>query len=185
MISPADKKICADKEVYAYGTAWLFQERARSLRLKLNILSWLSFGIPLLIGALLGVFDSPDILGRIKFASGILGGVLSFWGLWGLVAGWTDSLSKSERSVVANTSLREEWNEMQANISTDAPVRFAALKAKDLAQEQTDQLNGISNKDKSKMMRASLMQYQKQCAVCGTKPISMKPANNCATCSNF
>lgn len=187
MLSVIDQKICADKEVYAYGTAWLFQQRAIDFRRKLKILSWLSFGVPLLIGSLLSAFDSPNVLGTIKFISTILGGILALWGLWGLVAGWADSLAKAEGSIVANTSLREEWRELKTSNDANVNVRFAALQAKDLAREQADQLHGIAEGDKAKMMRASLMQYQMVCVNCGAKPTSMTPPRgaNCATCSNF
>lgn len=45
-------KRCAEKEIYAYGTAYIFESRSRSLRFRLRIFSFLSLAVPLSVGGI-------------------------------------------------------------------------------------------------------------------------------------
>jgi mobilome CxxCx(11)CxxC protein len=178
-------KYCREKEIYAYGTAWLFQQRSLSLRGKLKILSWLSLVVPILVGVLLGTFDSPELKAVTNIGSGLLGGILAVVGAWSVVAGWSDGLSKAERSMLANTDLCALWRDLQGYTAPDFSNRMDTLKVKDRAQESNDQLDGITLKDKACMMRAALLQYRLPCAGCGSVPTSLNPGNHkCAVCAN-
>lgn len=178
-------KFCYGKEFHAFGTKYLFEQRANSLRWNLKLLSWSSLVVPLAVATLLLSFDSVEVTFWTKLISGLLGGGLTFIGLWAVVAGWTDSLSKAERSMLANTDLVDRWHDLQVYSGPDFEGRLEVLKERDRAQEKLDQLEGVTQKDKALMMRAALFQYQKPCALCKEMPISLKPGkHNCAMCAN-
>jgi mobilome CxxCx(11)CxxC protein len=185
MPDQATIKFCFDKEFHAFGTKYLFEQRAISLRGKLKLLSWSSLVIPLAVATLLLSFDSTAVTFWTKLISGLLGGALTFIGLWAVVAGWTDSLSKAERAMLANTDLIDRWRDLQAYSGPDFDARLAVLKERDLAQEKLDQLESVTQKDKALMMRAALFQYQMPCTLCNESPKSLKPGkHNCARCAN-
>lgn len=178
-------KLCWEKEFHAFGTRHLFAQRTISLRRKLTLLSWSSLVIPLVVATLLGSFDSPSVTFWTKLISGLLGGALTIIGLWAVVAGWTDSLSKAERSMIANTELGDRWRDLQTYSGPDFDARLAALKERDRAQEQLDQLESVTQKDKALMMRAALFQYRKPCELCKQTPTSLNPGKyTCAMCAN-
>ena len=178
------QKIGWEKEFHAFGTKAFFERRANSLRTKLKLLSWASLVVPLIVGALLASFDSPAVTFWTKLISGLLAGGLSAIGLWAVVAGWTESLSKAERSMLANIDLGERWLDIQSYAGPDLEARLAALKERDRAQEQNDQLEGVSATDKVFMMRAALFHFRKPCAVCGAVPTSLNPGKSiCAMCA--
>jgi mobilome CxxCx(11)CxxC protein len=173
-----------EKEFHAFGTKAFFERRANSLRSKLKLLSWASLVVPLVVGALLASFDSPAVTFWTKLISGLLAGGLSTIGLWAVVAGWTESLSKAERSMLANIDLCERWHEIRTYAGADREARLAALKERDRAQEQLDQLEGVTAMDKAWMMRAALFHFQKPCQVCHVVPTSLKPGKSrCAMCA--
>ncbi|MFZ2852618.1 MAG: mobilome CxxCx(11)CxxC protein [Rhodocyclaceae bacterium] len=185
MAPPNEIKFCRDKEIYAYGTAWLFQQRALAFRQNLNILSWLSLVVPIAVGTLLGTFDSSELTTMTRIGSGLLGGALAITGAWAVVAGWTDALSRAERSILANNELCDRWRELKGYAGSDFYAQLATLKERDRAQENLDNLSNITAKDKICMMRAALIQYGLPCERCGQVPTSLKPGNhNCAVCAN-
>lgn len=178
-------QFCWEKEFHAFGTKCFFERRANSLRLKLKLLSWASLVVPLAVATLLGSFDSPQVTFWTKLVSGLLGGALTFIGLWAVVAGWTDSLSKAERAMLASIGLGDSWREMKTYGGVDFDTRLAALKERDRAQEQLDQLEGVSMKDKAWMMRAALFHFRKPCQACNVVPTSLKfGKHTCAMCAN-
>lgn len=63
-----------------------------------------------------------------------------------MVAGWTDSLSKAERSMLKNTELGDRWRDLQTYSGPDFDARFAILKEHDRVQEQLDQLESVTQK---------------------------------------
>ncbi|GAB7543678.1 mobilome CxxCx(11)CxxC protein [Cupriavidus sp. 8B] len=175
---------CLEKEIYAYGTAFLFEGRARGLRYCLRILSFLSLAVPLSVGGIAMTFSDPVRLSTVVKVSGGLSIPLFVMTLWSLVFRWEERLAASEHSRRVNTELKNSWEDLRRFKGRDAEERFKTLLEADRKQEQKDIGQDVSAKDRRRMMRASLIQYQRACATCRVQPASMSVWRRakCATC---
>lgn len=177
---------CAEKEIYAYGTAYIFESRSQSLRFRLRILSFLSLAVPLSVGGIAMTAADAKLLPVIVIISGILSIPLFGMTLWSLVFRWEERLAASEHSCKVNNELKNGWEDLARYKGLDAEEKFQVLLDRDRAQELSDVGQDISAKEKRQMMRASLIQYRRKCATCGIQPISMSAkGSSCATCGNF
>ena len=180
------EKRCAEREIYAFGTAYLFEARSSALRFKLRILGFLSLAVPVSVGGIAMVSADTKLLPVIVTISGILSAPLFVMTLWSMVFRWEERLAASERAFMANNELKNNWEDLARYTGEDREEKFNALLERDRLQEQNDVLQAISGKDKRRMMRASLIQYRRKCATCGVQPRSIsEKQNDCATCGNF
>ena len=83
-------KRCAEREIYAYGTAYIFESRSRSLRFRLRILSFLSLAVPLSVGGIAMATADKNLLPVIVLISGVLSVPLFVMTLWSLVFRWEE-----------------------------------------------------------------------------------------------
>ncbi len=177
---------CAEKEIYAYGTAYLFEFRSRSLRYRLRILSFLSLAVPLSVGGIAMAAADAKLLPVIVTISGILSIPLFVMTLWSLVFRWEERLAASEHACMVNNELKNGWNDLARYTEPDAEEKFRALLERDRMQEKNDVMQDVSAEEKRQIMRASLIQYRRKCATCGIQPISMSAkGSSCATCGDF
>jgi|GEM_PF-4040735 len=183
--TPAELKTCFDKEFEAFGTQWLFEQRALTLRTKLKVLSWVTFAAPIAVAAVLTTLDNPRIALYTKIGSGLLSGVVGLFGLAALVGNWSDALAESQRSMTANSRLLEDWKEIKQLTDNDFVVAYSKLLAQNIAQENVDKIAGVSDKDKRRSMRKALLQYKLACATCNQTPSSIKGGSSkCSTCGD-
>lgn len=186
MEDPDFIKRCAEKEIYAYGTAYIFESRSRSLRFRLRILSFLSLAVPLSVGGIVMVAADAKLLPVIVTISGILSIPLFVMTLWSLVFRWEERLAASEHACKVNNELKNSWEDLARYKGPDAEEKFRLLLERDRIQEQSDVRQDISAKEKRQMMRASLIQYRRKCATCRVQPTSMSAKeSSCATCGDF
>ena len=179
-------KRCSEKEIYAYGTAYIFELRSRSLRFRLRILSFLSLAVPLSVGGIAMAAADAKLLPVIVTISGILSIPLFVLTLWSLVFRWEERLTASEHACKINNELKNGWEDLARYEEPDREDKYRVLLERDRIQEQHDLSQDVSAKEKRQMMRASLIQYQRKCATCGIQPISMSAKNSsCATCGDF
>ena len=179
-------KRCAEKEIYAFGTSYLFEQRSQSLRFRLRILSFLSLAVPLSVGGIAMASADTKLLPVIVTISGLLSIPLFVMTLWSLVFRWEERLAASEHACKVNNELKNGWDDLARYAGSDAEEKFRALLERDRMQEQNDVMQAVSAKDRRRMMRASLIQYRRKCATCGNQPTSMSAkANSCATCGDF
>jgi mobilome CxxCx(11)CxxC protein len=179
-------KRCADREIYAYGTAYLFESRSRSIRFRLRILSFLSLAVPLSVGGIAMVAADASLLPFIVAISGILSIPLFVMTLWSLVFRWEERLAASEQSCKINHELMNGWSDLAQYTGPDAEEKSRLLLERDRIQEQSDIMQDVSAKDKRLMMRASLIQYGRKCAICGVQPVSMSAkGSSCSNCGDF
>ncbi|MBD3812838.1 MAG: hypothetical protein IE917_11555 [Betaproteobacteria bacterium] len=179
-------KRCAEKEIYAYGTAYIFESRSRSLRFMLRILSFLSLAVPLSVGGIAMATADAKLLPVIVTISGILSIPLFVLTLWSLVFRWEERLAASEHACKANNELKNGWEDLARYKGPDAEEKFRVLLDRDRVQEQSDVKQDVSAKEKRQMMRASLIQYRRKCATCGVQPTSMSAkGSSCATCGDY
>jgi len=186
MVSPDFVTRCTDKEIYAYGTAFLFEGRSAALRFRLRILSFLSLAVPLSVGGTAFVAADAKWLPIIVTISGILSIPLFVMTLWSLVFRWEERLAASERSCKLNNDLKNRWNDLARYAELDSEDKFQTLLNLDRTQEHNDITQDVSVKDKRRIMRASLVQYSRQCATCGIQPTSLSAkSSSCGTCGDF
>ncbi|HCT7915535.1 mobilome CxxCx(11)CxxC protein [Pseudomonas xantholysinigenes] len=179
-------KRCAEKEIYAYGTAYIFESRSRSLRFGLRILSFLSLAVPVSVGGIAMAAANAKLLPVIVTISGLLSIPLFVITLWSLVFRWEERLAASENACKANSELKNGWEDLARYKGADAEEKFSALLERDRVQEEIDKKQDVTAKEKRRMMRASLIQYRRKCATCGVQPISMSvKGSSCATCGDF
>lgn len=177
---------CKDREFYAYGTAHIFESRTKSLRFRLRILSFLSLVVPLSVGGIAMAAADADLLPIIVTISGFLSIPLFVMALWSLVFRWEERLAASEYSFKMNNELKNEWDDLSRYHGGNWQIKYADLLKRDRSQEAFDLKQDISAKEKRQAMRASLIQYQRKCAVCGVQPTSMLAKSiACGTCGNF
>lgn len=186
MVNPTFSTRCLEKEIYAYGTASLFERRSRSLRHRLRTLNFLSLAVPISVGGTALVAANTKLLSIFVIISGILSIPLFIMALWSLVFRWEERLTASEHSCKLNNDLKNRWNDLARYTGSDPEERFQTLLELDRTQEHNDVKQDVSEKDKRKMMRASLLQYRRKCATCGLQPVSQSAkSSKCATCGDF
>lgn len=179
-------KRCTDKKIYAYGTAYIFESRSRSLRFRLRILSFLSLVVPISVGGIVMVAADVKLLPVIVTISGIFSIPLFVMTLWSLVFRWEERLAASEHACKVNNELKNSWEDLAQYEISDREEKFRALLERDRVQEQSDVKQDVSVKERRQMMRASLIQYCRKCATCGVQPTSMSVNGiSCTTCGNF
>jgi mobilome CxxCx(11)CxxC protein len=172
--------------VHAYGTAYIFERRANSLRRLLRVLSFVSFGVPIVIGALVLSYgtnlDTLPVLVGIAGAVGLLQTTVS---LWALVAGWVDAYGYAIRSVAANANFAQRYEALtKQSSSAGETTRLALLHVEDLARQEEDWKQGITDREKRMGMRAALRKYQMKCAGCHQVPVDMRPTT-CGVCGDY
>ncbi len=153
---------------------------------KLKILTWITFAIPIAVAGMLTMFDNPVILAITKIASGVLGFIAALIGLLALVGKWSDMMADSQRAMIENSRLHDSWKDAR-NLTDAAFVsEYKKLLILDSAQSSSDKLLEVSDKDKRRMMRKTLVQYQMACKTCKNTPTSIKAGKaKCDTCGNF
>lgn len=178
-------KHCIDRAFYAYGTSRIFESRAQSLGKKRNAITFLGIAVPLTVGSLILSFGTmPAILPVLVWIAGAIGTVQLILSMWSIVARWDEQYSYAITAMLANTRIFNTWERLSKNQPPNLKDLVYEVDAEDQRQEQSDLTQHISEKEKRFAMRASLYYKGCACAVCKTKPASMKPSN-CDTCGNF
>lgn len=176
---------CWRRAVNAYGTAHIFEDRARSIRTRLRILEFSGLVVPLSVGALVLAFgaDTPA-LDLIVTVAAVIAGIQFIVALWALVARWDDEFGFAKESAADNHRLSKQFAKLARTVPDDLQTQFEIRDAEYTAREKADYQRGISEKEKRKGMRAGLRQFQRSCSICGEVPKSLEPSD-CPNCGNF
>lgn len=75
-IAKEKRRSCSDSALKCFGTAYIFEQRARKLKRKTIVLSFLYFALPATVGTIIGTFNEPDIINIILPIAGIIAGSL-------------------------------------------------------------------------------------------------------------
>jgi mobilome CxxCx(11)CxxC protein len=178
------KEECHKKAIYAYGTAYLFENRANSLRWRLRTITFLSLAVPVCMGGIAMAFTKGQFVEASVLVGGILSVPLFILTLWSNVYRWEERYASSMQSMRNNNKLKNKWELLEKYAGPDFESKVNDLREQDQDQEQQDREQDISKKDERRIMRASLIQYQKTCVHCNKKPMSMKPTD-CPVCGDF
>lgn len=177
-----------NQAAHAFGTAAIFQERARKLKSKLRALTFLGIVIPVLVGGVAMSFGTEgEWFKWLLYAAAGLGLIQLIGSVWSLVSGWEETHAYALASAVANDSLATAFSDFAKNPpanSKDTELRYEVLKTENNLRRHIDNQQNVTEKEKRFGMRAALRQYQKQCSACKKVPTTMKPTS-CGVCGNF
>jgi mobilome CxxCx(11)CxxC protein len=181
------RRKCWDAALHAYGTSYIFQKRAASLKRKTDILIWVGLAVPILTGALVGTFGGYKLWGAAIVAGSVVGALQIAISLWSVIRRWPEDLSYSSASATANESLASRF----AALAEDPPaglqalrIQFQKLDVEDAARRDRDNEKNVTEKERRMGMRAALRKYQRQCATCHQAPTTMEPSD-CGVCGKF
>ncbi|GAA2518802.1 mobilome CxxCx(11)CxxC protein [Streptomyces sp. NPDC004673] len=180
------RRKCWDAALHAYGTSHIFQRRARDLKRKTDVLTWVGLAVPLLIGALVGTFGRNEFWGTALAVGAVIAAVQLAINLWSLVRRWPEDLAYSSASAVANESLAAQF----VSLAEDPPAlpafrtRFEKLSVEDGARRARDGEKNVKDKELRRGMRAALRKYQRPCLGCQQTPTAMTPTD-CDVCGKF
>jgi len=174
---------CSDKRFYSFGTAKIFERRARRLELKRNWITYLGIVVPLLVGGSALAFGTKA-LPYVLVPASLLGLVQLSLSAWSLVAKWDAHHSYALSAAQAQTRLFNSWDALAKRPPPSIEQAVEELDKEDQRQEQSDLLQNISDREKRFAMRAALYHFGNTCQRCNRKPDSMKPGD-CDTCGNF
>jgi len=180
------RRKCWDAALHAYGTGYIFQKRARRLKRQNDLLTWVGFAVPLLVGALVGVFGHSKHWNVVLVTAAVIGAVQIAISLWSIIKGWADGLSYSVASAATNESLATRFAALG-----EEPPGLAALKAQyeklsieDAARRERDNEKGVTEKERRMGMRAALRKHRRACPACQKAPTTMK-SSDCGVCGQF
>lgn len=180
---------CWTKYIYTFGTAWIFRQRARKYRRRLQILNFLGIAVPLTVGATLLAFGlERPLLNTILFiAAGFFGIAQVLLSLWSLAAKWDDLHAYATESASDNSRLANRYRMLASNPPTDLEelkTRFGHLETENETRDALDQKQAPNHDEMNAGHRAGLRQLSKECDGCGVAPMSMEPSE-CNVCGNF
>ncbi|MGH6879011.1 MAG: mobilome CxxCx(11)CxxC protein [Rhizomicrobium sp.] len=174
----------------AFGTAAIFEKRARTYRRLVRGLTFYGLAIPLIIGAIvLGNLAANRPLAIAIYIASALGAVQVVISLWSVVADWTGSLEYSAAANENNIRLSADLKAL--GIEANKPAAgFDVRRAKAVeaynGQVAQDQRTLASDDEKVYGYRAALLQFRSRCTLCDKEPPSMKmpfwKSNRCERC---
>lgn len=178
---------CWNAALNAYATSYIFQRRARILRVRLQLITYAGFIVPMIVGLLVlgyGDFKSLTVVISAAAAIGICQVALS---LWSIIGGWVDHYSYSLTSISANDLLAAKYTRLASSPPEsfgELQSRYEVLQAEDDARQEQDYQQAIKEEEKHMGMRAALRKYQRRCAACDKIPTTMR-ATDCGVCGDF
>jgi mobilome CxxCx(11)CxxC protein len=172
---------CWDEAIKTYGTSYIFKQRARRFKLKLQLLSFIGLGVPLTVGLIVLSFGTgPEALPWVLSVAAILGGIQAVVSLWSLVSGWNEAHAYARVSVGANDALSNSFRTLAQNPPAsygDLKARFDLLQVENRNRTQLDLDQGVRDSEQRLGMRSGLRQFGRKCKGCGKVPTSMEPTD--------
>lgn len=180
------RKECSDNRFYSFGTAKIFERRAKIYRRNRNIITFLGLAVPLTIGGTVLSFSAESevltsILIPVAGALTIMQLVIS---LWALVSRWDEKNDYAISAIKANTRLLAEFNRLCNSNDEEIKNEIQHLRDEYSRVNQEDTAHGVYEKEIRWGMRKALIHYSLTCPTCSQKAVSMTPSE-CDTCGNF
>lgn len=179
------RQLCWTRALEAYGTAYIFERRARRLKLWLRLLTFIGFLPALVVGAF--VLSSFGLVGVVVVSATIIAILQFVASFWALVAQWVDTYGYSVESMSANNSLSDRYGNLARTPPDELALMralFESIETEDQSRRNLDYRQSLTDKEKRRGMRAALRQYRRSCAHCNQIPASMT-ATDCGVCGNF
>ncbi|MBQ0895672.1 hypothetical protein KBX37_21675 [Micromonospora sp. U56] len=176
-----------DRAFYASATAAIFGYRAEKLKRRLQLLTFVALAVPIVVGGLALAYGAGFRFLHLAVAIGALVGLVQLViSLWSVVATWVEEYGYSAASLVDNSQIAQELEEL-ANEPLELDElrqRYVALKARDTARRAQDYTHGVTDQEKRRGHRSALRDRGRKCAGCGEVPTSIKPST-CGVCGDF
>jgi mobilome CxxCx(11)CxxC protein len=171
-----------------YGTAYIFEKRARPIRLATRLIVFAGIAGPVLIGAVVSTYGGTSAVAKISLAAvSVVGIVQLVLSVWSLVATWDTSLSYYIESKCDNYRLAGEFDRLLKNTTLSQAEFASQLAVLRLQKEHRSSLDlryDASDKEKRMGMRAGLWKFQRACVSCKAVPTSLAPTT-CNVCGDF
>jgi mobilome CxxCx(11)CxxC protein len=178
---------CWDEALHCFGTAWIFERRARQLRSKLRLLAFLGLAVPVFVGGSVGALGTnhpslPYLLG----GAAVLGGIQAIASVWSLTSKWEDGFAYALESIASNHRLSKSYQDIAKNPpdAAEFQLTFKLLNAESQQRSDQDYKQTVSEAEKRAGLRAALFRFKRQCGACGQVPKSLQPTD-CSACGNF
>lgn len=178
---------CWNEAFYAYGTAWIFENRSFRQRMRLRLLSFLGIVVPLALGGTVASFGLKfKYLDMIIVIAAVLGVIELVGTAWAIIANWQDEYAYSIESATSNYRLSERYKELAEKppLIDELRIKVALLNTENTIRKNSDIKHAVSDKDKRMGHRAALRQFRRACVACGKIPTSMK-SSHCDICGNY
>lgn len=181
------RKLCWDNAVNAFGTSYVFQQRAHTLKTRLQWVNYVGVAVPVVVGALVLSFGIFSLLAVVITAAGVVGVIQMTVNLWSIIGRWVEEYSYAISSIAANDSLSIRYRELAQNPPSELDAlrqMYERLQIEDTMRRDQDLQHDIEDYERRMGMRAALRQFQRKCTACEQVPTSMKPSD-CGVCGSF
>src|SRR5581483_7115510 len=177
MSIPAEKRrICADNALRCFGTAYIFEGRARKIRWRVRLIVFLGIAGPAALGATIALIGVKSAYAETAtWIAGLIGFVQLVASIWSLVSNWDTDLAYAIESKSENYRLADEFDKLGKTTSLPDEgfeVEFKVLETQADLRSQLDSRVDVVDSEKRMGMRAGLRRFQRACAGCGAVPTS-------------
>jgi mobilome CxxCx(11)CxxC protein len=187
-IEQSERRSCNESAERCFGTAYIFEQRARPLRNALKVLSFSSLAGPLSIGILVvAVGTESGMLPYAIFTASVLSALQVIVSLWSLTSKWQENFTYYIESKADNYYLADKFQSLaKKTVGTEAEWRQGSELLETLGglRSKTDYQHDISDEEKRMGMKASLRNFQRECVGCKSTPTSMEPSD-CTVCGDY
>src|ERR1017187_440088 len=111
---------CTKSAIYCYGTGYIFELRAKEVRWKTRLLTFLGIACPVAVGASVAAFSTNSkATGVVIFVTALLSIPQVIFSVWSLVAKWDDNLYYSLESKTDNYRLSNDYRQLSGDPALD------------------------------------------------------------------
>jgi mobilome CxxCx(11)CxxC protein len=134
---------CWERAIHAFGSAYIFERRARSLSRWTRALDFFAIGGPLLLGGVVGFYGTDAKVLRVLVPlAGAIGLVQLVAFGWSLVARWSDRLSYARESTTDNYRLSNQYKRLAQNAPADMRARFEVATSEEVHRPASTRVMG-------------------------------------------
>lgn len=182
------RKDCWDFALHAFGTAYIFRNRAVKYQKRTSLLKFFGIAVPLAVGATAtGYGIHSEFLQLVLVIAAPLITVQLIISTIAVVYKWDEELAYSFESSSENSqiSLRyEDLAKYPPSTTGELAKEMEVLKTMQSGRDNQDNKHKFTEKEERMGMRYALRNYKRACVGCGKVPTSMDPAE-CNICGNF
>jgi mobilome CxxCx(11)CxxC protein len=179
---------CWDSAIHNFGTAYVFECRARRLRAMLRKLTFLGIIVPVFVGGIVTTYGTQfKYIGWVLSLAGILGLIQLVASIWALIAKWDDEYAYAQESTSSNYDLSNRFKTLAQNPPStiaEFKTKLEFLNAENQRRSDLDYRQAITDAEKRKGLRAALRSFERACTACKKVPTSMEPSE-CDVCGKF
>lgn len=191
------QRTAIDGSLRCGAAAYIFEVRARRLKRRLDLLTYVGLVGPVIVGAIVGGYGLKiKALEYLLPVAAAVSAIQVVVALWAVIARWQDQYEFAVQSQRLNSSLAEKYHTLRLDgarfISTkprateaqDLDSRLLLLQSLDEPQRRKDEEQQISEAEDRMGMRGALRQFGIRCDGCSKVPENMQPTK-CDKCGNF